>query len=145
MLFRSDPGHRLHGVLAHVGLDRGEPEPAVADGDRGDAVPARQRAVRVPEDLGVVVGVQIDEAGGDVHAPGVDDLGGLAGVDPADGGDDAEGEVLFFEDGALFDVDFGVGEEFAAGAEFIPKGLGQGGDGGAGFEVQSEAGEGGVG
>ena len=55
------------------GLHRGEAEAAVAEHHRGDAVPAGDRAVRVPADLGVVVGVQVDEAGRDDQPVGVDD------------------------------------------------------------------------
>ena len=60
--------HGQHRALAEVGLDRGEAEAAVAQHHRGDAVPAGDRAVRVPADLGVVVGVQVDEAGRDDQA-----------------------------------------------------------------------------
>ena len=72
---RLDPRHRLHCVLALIRLDRCEAESAVADRHRRDAVPTGQRAVRIPEDLGVVVGVEIDETGSDVHPRGVDHLG----------------------------------------------------------------------
>src|SRR5439155_5323265 len=70
----------------HLGPDGGEAEPAVADDDRGDAVPARQRAVRVPVDLGVVVGVEVDEAGGDDAAVGVEHPLGVLGVEAPDTG-----------------------------------------------------------
>ena len=63
------------------GRHRGEAEAAVADGDRRDAVPARQGAVRIPEDLGVVVRVQVDEARRNVHTGRVDDAGSRRGVD----------------------------------------------------------------
>ncbi len=51
--------------LAVLGADRRDREAAVAGDDRGDAVPARGRERGVPEDLGVVVGVDVDEAGRD--------------------------------------------------------------------------------
>ena len=54
---------------------RGEPEAAVADHHPGHAVPARDGAARIPEELAVVVGVQVDEAGRDDAAAGIDDLG----------------------------------------------------------------------
>ena len=73
--------------LALGGPHRREAEAAVADHHRRDAVPARQRAVRVPEDLGVVVGVQVDEARRDDQAVGVEHLVGLVGADLADLGD----------------------------------------------------------
>ena len=60
------------------GLHRREAEAAVAEHHRGDAVPAGDRAVRVPADLGVVMGVQIDEARRDDQAVGVDDFLGEA-------------------------------------------------------------------
>ena len=37
------------------------PEPAVADDDRGHPVPARRREVRIPQHLRVVMGVDVDE------------------------------------------------------------------------------------
>ena len=52
-------------------------------------MPARQRAVGIPEELGVVVGVQVDEARRHDQAAGVDRLVGLAGADLADLGDHA--------------------------------------------------------
>ena len=55
-----------------LGAHRREAEAAVADHDRRDAVPARQRAVRIPEQLRVVVRVQVDEAGRDDQAVGVE-------------------------------------------------------------------------
>ena len=48
--------------LAVLGPDRRDREAAVAGDDRRDAVPARRRERRVPEHLGVVVGVDVDEA-----------------------------------------------------------------------------------
>jgi len=63
---RFDPSHRLHRVLAHLGSNGCKAEAAIADGDRGDAMPARQRAIRIPEHLRVIVGVQVDEPGCDV-------------------------------------------------------------------------------
>ena len=51
-------------------------------------MPAGEGAVRVPEDLGVVVRVEVDEAGGDVEAVRIEDLARVAGRDAADLGDD---------------------------------------------------------
>ena len=65
-------GHREHRAVAHLRLDRREAETAIANHDRGHAMPARNRAVRIPEKLCVVMGVQIDEAGHDVLPLGVD-------------------------------------------------------------------------
>jgi hypothetical protein len=46
-------------------MNRGEAEAAVTNYDRRDPVPSGNRQVRVPEDLGVVMGVKVDEAGRD--------------------------------------------------------------------------------
>ena len=81
---RLDPRHGEHGALPHVGTHRCEAEAAVADDHRGDAVPAGERQIRVPEELRVVVGVEIDEAGGDDHAARVDDPRTIRGGDPPD-------------------------------------------------------------
>ena len=81
--------HRLH--------QRGEPRlvapahrrerhAAVAEHDRGHAVPARRRRVGVPRELGVEVGVDVDEARRHERAVGVDGAPGRV-VDPADLGD----------------------------------------------------------
>ena len=48
--------------LAVLGPHRRDREAAVAGDHRRDAVPARRGERRVPEDLGVVVGVDVDEA-----------------------------------------------------------------------------------
>ena len=69
-----------------VGAGRRQREPAVAHDHGGHAVPARAGAQRVPEHLGVHVGVAVDEAGGDDVALGVD-LVGAPLPDAADGGD----------------------------------------------------------
>ena len=50
-------------------------------------MPAGQRAVGVPEDLGVIVGVEIDEAGSHVQAGGIDHLGRIICIDTPHGGD----------------------------------------------------------
>ena len=78
-----------------VGAHRREPDAAVAHDHGGHAVPARRREQRVPGGLAVVVRVQVDEAGREQQAVGVDgavrravgecaglgDLGAHAGVD----------------------------------------------------------------
>ncbi len=58
--------------LVLVGPDRGEPDAAVAEQDRGDPVDRRGRDVGVPGDLAVVVGVDVDPARRDDHPGGVD-------------------------------------------------------------------------
>src|SRR5579885_1858114 len=62
-------------------------EAAVADHNRSDAVPARNRAVRIPEDLRVVVGVKIDEAGRDDLPRRIDHARGVARAQAAYLGD----------------------------------------------------------
>src|SRR3984957_3374220 len=67
-------------------LDRREADAAVAHHQRGDAVPARRSEIRVPGDLAVVVGVDVDEAGGDEESGRVDFAPGRAsrGADRSD-------------------------------------------------------------
>ena len=76
---------------------------AVAEQRGGDAVPGDGRHVRIPADLGVQVGVQVDEAGGDRMAAGVDFFDALGGY------------VAHGNDGVAVDGDI-RGERFGAGA-----------------------------
>ena len=76
--------HRQHRALAKFRLDRHEAEAAVAEHHRGDAVPSGDRAVRIPSNLRVVMRMQIDEAGRDDQAVGVDDFLREAGCAAAD-------------------------------------------------------------
>src|SRR5207247_11184915 len=83
-----DPGEELDQpvvVLARAGRDR---VAAVAGDDRGDAVEAGGGGVGVEGELGIVVGVHVDDARHDDEAVGVDRLA-RAG-EAADGGDQAE-------------------------------------------------------
>ena len=81
-----DPGHHPHEV-GGVGLaGRGDGEAAVAAEHGGDAVQRRRAGRRIPGELGVVVGVEVDEAGRHDETGGVD-LGG-AGLELV-GRDDA--------------------------------------------------------
>ena len=57
-----DLGHHAPGVVGVLRLQRGEGEPAVAPDDGGHAVHVGGRGERIPEQLGVVVRVRIDEA-----------------------------------------------------------------------------------
>ena len=91
---RFDPRHREHRALAAFRMHRREAEAAVADHDRGDAVPARDGAVGIPEKLRVVVGMQIDEAGRDDQARSFDRLGGVGGAQPP-----------YFRDQTVLDAD----------------------------------------
>ena len=70
-----DALHQLDEAVVVGRADRGEADAAVAHHDRGDAVPRRRRERGVPGGLAVVVGVDVDEAGRDQRAVGVD-LGG---------------------------------------------------------------------
>jgi hypothetical protein len=82
---RADPGperverhaldllERAEHEVAVRGARRRDAEPAVPHHDRRDAVPRRDREHPVPEDLGVVVRVDVDEAGRDHRAVGVHD------------------------------------------------------------------------
>ena len=70
-----------------VGAARRDGEAAVAGGDGGDAVQRRRVAERVPGELRVVVGVDVDDARRDHQAVGVDHLVGRLAREPADGGD----------------------------------------------------------
>ena len=63
---------RLHDQLAMDRLGRRDAEAAIADHRRGDAMPGRDAEHAVPQDLGVVVRVHVDEARRDDLAGGVD-------------------------------------------------------------------------
>ena len=63
----------LLGVFPVSFCSRRDAEPTVPCQDGGDAVPARRCAKRVPQELGVVVGVHIDETGRNGEAASIDD------------------------------------------------------------------------
>ena len=69
-----DLGHHAADVVGVLGVDRGQGEPAVAADHRRHAVHVGRGGGRVPEELGVVVGVRVDDAGGH-HEPGGVELG----------------------------------------------------------------------
>src|SRR5439155_1144981 len=73
--------------VAVLGAAGREAEAALPDGERRHAVPARERAVRVPVELGVVVGVEIDGAGRDDAAARVELALAAPRDRPADAGD----------------------------------------------------------
>ena len=56
-------GHSEHGAVSILGSAGSETESAVSNSDAGNPMPARDRTPRVPVDLRVIVGMQIDEAG----------------------------------------------------------------------------------
>src|SRR5712691_13368574 len=68
-------------------MQRGKAKPAVADGDRGHAVPTADRTIRIPVQLGVVMGVEINKPRGHDEPAGIDHLGRVAAVEPTDLGD----------------------------------------------------------
>src|SRR5262244_2866170 len=68
-------------------MQRGKTKPAVADGDRGHAVPTANRAVGIPVQLSIIVGVEINKPRGHDEPAGIDHLGRLVAVEPADLGD----------------------------------------------------------
>jgi hypothetical protein len=79
--------HQVDQVAAVLAPHRGEADAAIAEQDRRHAVPGRRRQDRVPGCLAVVMGVDIDPAGGDEEPVG----GELAPRRPglaADRGDD---------------------------------------------------------
>src|SRR5262249_27447889 len=80
---------RLHhaGQQFLVGGPAGrEGDAAIAEQGRRDAMPAHRRAIRIPADLGVEMGVDVDKAGCDGHTLGVDLALGRT-VELADTGD----------------------------------------------------------
>ena len=81
-----DPGQHAHEVVAvgGVGRQRRDGEAAVARERGGDAVQRRRRERAVPEHLGVVVGVHVDEARRDHLAGGVDGGGAASASTRAD-------------------------------------------------------------
>ena len=81
-----DLGHHPADVVVVLALDRGQGEAAVAADHRGHPVEVGGRGGRVPEQLGVVVGVGVDDARGHDQSLGVE-LGGPRLVDLAHGDD----------------------------------------------------------
>ena len=74
-----DLRHHAAQVVGVRGGERREREAAVAGDHARDAVQVRGARRRVPEQLRVVVGVRVDDAGRDDEPAGVDRLGGLLG------------------------------------------------------------------
>ena len=83
-----DALHQFDQPLVIRRAERREADAAVAHHDRGHAVPARRCQLDVPRRLAVVVGVDVDEAGCDELAVGVE-LAAAACVDVSDSGDHA--------------------------------------------------------
>ena len=79
--------HELGEQFVIGGLDWREGNPAIADHNRCDAVPARRAAYRVPGHLGVQVAMDVYKSGRDQAACGIDRAGGgaieLADLDDA--------------------------------------------------------------
>ncbi len=70
---------RSHDESAMLGARRRDTEAAIAHHHRGHTVPRRYGHHAVPQDLRVVVRVDVDEAGGDHAAARLDGRGCLAG------------------------------------------------------------------
>ena len=85
-----DLGHHAAQVVGVVGMERREGEAAVAGHEGGHAVDVGRRGERVPEELGVVVGVRVDEAGAHDEAARIELV--ARGVGDAVGGVVAEGD-----------------------------------------------------
>jgi hypothetical protein len=64
--------HEVDQLLAMLLAHRREADAAIAEHDRGDAVPGGRRQHRVPGRLAVIVGVHVDPAGGDQQSVGID-------------------------------------------------------------------------
>ena len=69
---RLDPGEQSRQEVFVAGLHRREGEATVPGNHRGDPVQRRRRQCLVPEDLRVVVRVEVDEAGDHREPVGVD-------------------------------------------------------------------------
>src|SRR3546814_6590941 len=75
VLFRSnilDAFHQADQPVVAVGPRGREADAAIAHDDGGDAVPTRRRHFLVPRRLSVIMGMDVDEAGGDDPAARVD-------------------------------------------------------------------------
>jgi hypothetical protein len=81
-----DPGEHGHEVVRGLLGERRDAEPAVATEDGRHAVVAGGRERAVPEHLGVVVGMGVDEARADHAVAGIDGLSRVL-VDVSDGDD----------------------------------------------------------
>ena len=77
---RLDARHREHRPLAHLRWDGRETEAAVPDDDARDAVPTGQRAVGIPEQLRIVMRVEVDESRSDNKALGVQNLSAVRSI-----------------------------------------------------------------
>ena len=91
-----DGGHHAHHVVDVLVGNRRDGEAAVAADHGGDAVERRRRDSGVPQDLRVVVGVDVDEAGGDDEAVGVDHPRGVS---------DGVGDRVTEHDASVTDAD----------------------------------------
>jgi hypothetical protein len=83
-----DTLHQADQEIMPVGAGGRETDAAIAHQDSGDAMPERRRQLRIPGDLAVIVGMDVDPAGRDQQAVGMDRLA-CRGRDPPDLGDAA--------------------------------------------------------
>ena len=86
-----DALHELDEELLTAWPTRREADAAVPHHDGGGTVPTRRRNLRVPGDLTVVMGVDVDPAGSDHQSVGIDPTPSRS-IDCADFGDDAVGD-----------------------------------------------------
>ena len=84
-----DALHQLDEPLLAARAYRRESHAAIAHDDRRDPVPRRRGEQRIPADLTVVMGVDVDEPGGDDEPVGVDRAPGGGSRKVTDLGDDA--------------------------------------------------------
>ena len=70
-----DAFHQLNKKVVAVTSCRGKAHAAITHDDRGHAMPARRADFRVPRDLAVVVGVNINPTRGNHQVGGIDLLG----------------------------------------------------------------------
>ena len=66
--------HEFDEFLPVVRFAGGEADAAIAHDSSGDAVPGRGRCVWVPDRLAIIVGVNVDESGGDEFPARIDFL-----------------------------------------------------------------------
>ena len=78
---RFGTGQGQHGPVGILRPQWGKTKPAIPNGDGGHTVPTADRAVRVPVQLGIIVGVQIDESRSNDLPAGINLFFGVAAAD----------------------------------------------------------------
>ena len=103
-----DALHQADEPLVAIRPGGGEADAAIAHDDGCDAVPAAGGHFRIPGGLAVIMGVDVDEAGGDVKASGVDFGAALCGHLADDGDAVAVDCHIALEGGVAGAVDDGA-------------------------------------